>query len=119
MFPDEVQHLKAQLASQAKQCAVLQHQLEQLQSAIYVTGKQTAYANGFDQALPSSALPAAASSQQHKLAVLVPYRDRQEHLAQLVSRLQDFLTVKQPNCSCICILLSPLCTICNALTSKR
>ena len=93
VFPSELQHLKAQLASQAEQCAMLQHQLEQLQSAIHVTGKQTAYADGFDQALPSSASPAAASSHQHKLAVLVPYRDRQEHLAQLVSRLQDFLTV--------------------------
>ena len=120
VFPDEAQHLKAQLASQAEQYAVLQHQLEQLQSAIFVTGKQTANANGFDQALPSSASPDAASSQQHKLAVLVPYRDRQEHLAQLVSRLQDFLTVSQRKCSCICIFLSPLCssTICDALINN-
>lgn len=92
-FPSEIQHLKAQLASQAQKCAVLQHQLEQVESAIYVTGKKTADAKGFGQALPLTASPDAASRQQHKLAVLVPYRDRQEHLAQLVPRLQDFITV--------------------------
>ena len=110
IFSSEIQDLKAQLASQTEQCAVLQRQLNQLEPAINVTEKRTTHANGVDQALRLSLSSAASSHHQHKLAVLVPYRDRQEHLAQLVSRLQNFLTVRERNISCTCIFSNPLCS---------
>lgn len=97
ILSNEIQHLKAQLASQTEQCAALQHQLNQLAPANNITEKWTTHANGVDQALRLSLSSAATSHNQHKLAVLVPYRDRQEHLAQLVSRLQNFLTVSKHN----------------------
>lgn len=110
IFSSEIQHLKAQLASQTEQCAVLQHQLNQLELAINSTKKRTTQANGIDQALHLSLSSAASGHHQHKLAVLVPYRDRQEHLAQLVSRLQTFLTVSEHNFSCTCIFRNLLCS---------
>lgn len=110
LFSSEIQHLKAQLASQTEQCAVLQQQLKQFEPALKVTEKPTTHANGIDQALSLSLSSAAAGSLQHKLAVLVPYRDRQEHLAQLVSRLQNFLTVSKHNVSCTCSSSNTICS---------
>ena len=89
----EVQHLQAQLAVQKQQYAGLQHQLEQLELPLSPTGKHTAYAHSVHQVSPVRLPANASNTQQHKLAVLVPYRDRQEHLAVLVSRLQRYLTV--------------------------
>ena len=108
ILSSEIQQLQAQLAGQKQQYAVLQHQLDQIESAINLTGRQpaytgvTTYTDGIDSALPSFLPTDAANSLQHKLAVLVPYRDRQEHLAQLVSRLQEYLTVSQHSQTCIC-----------------
>lgn len=90
----EVQHLHAQLTVQKQQYAGLQHQLEQLELALNLSEKHTAYTQHGIYQLPPVHPPANASyTQQHKLAVLVPYRDRQEHLALLVSRLHSYLTV--------------------------
>ena len=88
---NEVQQLQAQLAYQKQQYAGLQRQLERLESTLNLTEAAAASANGTHR---SFRIPAgAARIQQHKLAVLVPYRDRSEHLAKLVSRLHEYLTV--------------------------
>lgn len=83
-----LQTLEAQLASQNQRYTVLQHQLEQLELSIAAT---TGSAASIRQTRP---LPNNVSfTQEHKLAVLVPYRDREQHLAKLVSRIDKYLMV--------------------------
>ncbi len=86
------QELQSQLEKQKDNYAVLQRQLERLELSLGSTEGSPAatVVSEHHRSLPSNASPTHAG---HKLAVLVPYREREQHLAKLVSRLNKYLTV--------------------------
>ncbi|KAL0033554.1 hypothetical protein WJX79_003213 [Trebouxia sp. C0005] len=90
-----LQTLEAHLASQKERYTVLQRQLEQLeQSVASTTGSAAATASiKRTRSLPNN----VSFTQEHKLAVLVPYRDREQHLAKLVSRIDRYLVAQGRN----------------------
>ncbi len=98
-----LQTLEAQFASQKQRYTVLQHHLEQLeQSVATTTGSAAPTANSKQtRSLPNN----VSFSQEHKLAVLVPYRDREQHLAKLVSRIDRYLMVGLHSALCAISML--------------
>ena len=97
-----LQTLEAQLASQKERYTVLQHQLEQLEQSVASTGSAAATASiKQTRSLPNN----VSFTQEHKLAVLVPYRDREQHLAKLVSRLDRYLMVGLHSALCAISML--------------
>lgn len=84
-----LQTLEAQLVSQKERYTVLRHQLEQLEQSVASTTGSAAATASIKQtwSLPNN----VSFTQEHKLAVLVPYRDREQHLAKLLSRIDKYL----------------------------
>ena len=90
VLPEDLQQLQEQLDAQRRQYADLAQQIELLEAI--TRGHATAFQAG---QLHLKARHAAANSPEHKLAVIVPYRDREQHLAKLIDRLTEYLTVSQ------------------------
>ena len=83
--------LEIQLQDQKEQYAVLQHQLERLELRFASTSGSAAAIASIqrERLLPNNTF----YTDGHKLAVLVPYRDRDQQLEILVSRLSIHLLV--------------------------
>lgn len=94
LFRDTVQNLQYQLTTQKEQYAGLQRQLQQLELHLRPTAALTT-GTGIQRytSLRNGSTPTHEGG-WHKLAVLVPYRDRQQHLAKLVPKLQEYLTAQ-------------------------
>ncbi len=99
-----LQTLEAQFASQKQRYTVLQHQLEQLEQSVAAT---TGSASPTASIKQTRSLPNNVSfTSEHKLAVLVPYRDREQHLAKLVSRIDRYLMVGLHSALCAISMLN-------------
>ena len=98
-----LQTLEAQFASQKQRYTVLQHQLEQLEQSVVATTGSASPTASIKQiwSLPNN----VSFTSEHKLAVLVPYRDREQHLAKLVSRIDRYLMVGLQSALCAISML--------------
>ena len=98
-----LQTLEAQLVSQKERYTVLQHQLEQLEQSVASTTGSAAATASIKQtwSLPNN----VSFTEEHKLAVLVPYRDREQHLAKLLSRIDKYLMVGLHSALCASSML--------------
>ena len=76
--------------------------LEARQAVLVAAARR--HAAGHMEQLPDSvcrlALPnrLEQAGSKHKLAVIMPYRDRADHLAVIVPRLHEYLKVRRPVC---------------------